>query len=581
MGAAMPPQEEDPSDYLNRLAKHPRLSRPTVPTRVPSMLEHMGGGGERVKQPRPLEDGNWICDESTCGNVNYPRRTEVAATQPTSSAYTSLSVHSGSYLHTISGECADDIYQIAQCNKCGRRRGPVGDAVVKAYVNTIKMHRGELPSNPLRPEVAEHLMPGMGPSISQHREVGSSMLPEYERWMGGGYDGQPTVDSEGLLPYHQHKYSLQHQQPPVAAQQQQQQQQHYMLSGHGMPGSDMNYFSNRSPMTCATQPPHSGPSFRRIHALSRTSAEGKKVAEQLVAVFAASADPIADAGECLAAAALWLQSMRYSLQVQAQAAASHHLVGAGPSGRPSSSSSGHPIVSLRHSPSHSQTGMGSGVDGAMYGGSRDAGASSLRGHQYTERQGNSQQYKTASMGSMGRGSTSYGAGLGDTGSSSLGGGATSSPLGHDHQLLGSSNLVGHGVGRMSGTGSPYSINKSSSGLQPVSMIGTKGHPGGPLLGSGQSRMMMHRTVTFEDYHDRPSDYLREFGDPAAMNATSGGNHRPEAGVDGNWACEDCKNVNFPRRTSCFQCHRKRSARGDEIVREYVRQLIEESQRIRV
>eukprot|EP00850_Spirogloea_muscicola_P014887 SM000110S18894 [mRNA] locus=s110:118766:121624:- [translate_table: standard] len=444
------------------------------------MLEHMGGGGERVKQPRPLEDGNWICDESTCGNVNYPRRTE--------------------------------------CNKCGRRRGPVGDAVVKAYVNTIKMHRGELPSTPLRPEVAEHLMPGMGPSISQHREVRSSMLPEYDRWMGG----------------------------------------------HGVPGSDMNYLSNRSPMT--------------------TSAEGKKVAEQLVAVFAASADPIADAGECLAAAALWLQSMRYSLQVQAQAAANHHLVGAGLSGRPSSSSSGHPIVSLRHSPSHSQTGMGSGVDGAMYGGSRDAGASSLRGHQYTERQGNSQQYKTASMGSMGRGSTSYGAGVGDTGSSSLGGGATSSPLGHDHQLLGSSNLVGHGlasVGRMSGSGSPYSINKSTSGLQPVSMIGSKGHPGGPLLGSGQSRMMMHRTVTFEDYHDRPSDYLREFGDPAAMNATSGGNHRPEAGVDGNWACEDCKNVNFPRRTSCFQCHRKRSARGDEIVREYVRQLIEESQRIRV
>lgn len=33
---------------------------------------------QRGKQPRPLEDGNWVCDEPSCGNVNYPRRTEVS-----------------------------------------------------------------------------------------------------------------------------------------------------------------------------------------------------------------------------------------------------------------------------------------------------------------------------------------------------------------------------------------------------------------------------------------------------------------------------------------------------------------------
>lgn len=32
---------------------------------------------QRGKQPRPLEDGNWVCDDPSCGNVNYPRRTEV------------------------------------------------------------------------------------------------------------------------------------------------------------------------------------------------------------------------------------------------------------------------------------------------------------------------------------------------------------------------------------------------------------------------------------------------------------------------------------------------------------------------
>ena len=38
--------------------------------------------------------------------------------------------------------------------------------------------------------------------------------------------------------------------------------------------------------------------------------EGRRLAEHLVACFAASSDPIADAGECLTSAVLWLQSMK-------------------------------------------------------------------------------------------------------------------------------------------------------------------------------------------------------------------------------------------------------------------------------
>jgi hypothetical protein len=49
------------------------------------LAEQMNGEAgllQRGKQPRPLEDGNWVCDDPSCGNVNYPRRTEVSHTRP-------------------------------------------------------------------------------------------------------------------------------------------------------------------------------------------------------------------------------------------------------------------------------------------------------------------------------------------------------------------------------------------------------------------------------------------------------------------------------------------------------------------
>lgn len=52
-----------------------------VVNRMQGFAEHMNGEAgpmQRGKQPRPLEDGNWVCDEPSCGNVNYPRRTEVS-----------------------------------------------------------------------------------------------------------------------------------------------------------------------------------------------------------------------------------------------------------------------------------------------------------------------------------------------------------------------------------------------------------------------------------------------------------------------------------------------------------------------
>nr|XP_024400997.1 uncharacterized protein LOC112294584 isoform X2 [Physcomitrium patens] len=361
-------REESGGHYAYRLPKHPRL------TRMQGFAEHMNGEAgpmQRGKQPRPLEDGNWVCDEPSCGNVNYPRRTE--------------------------------------CNKCGKRRGLLGDAVVKAYIDTIKIARDMAPGSGIAPHLMSggdqggmlprNLMSHMGAAETQ--QSGMSISPgsshatvgDMEHWMGGGFDTP-------LLP---------------------------SFASHYVTGD-------------------SGASGRRFNLSAAT--EGKRLAEQLVASFAASIDPVGDAGECLASAALWLQTMKSRMQ-------------------------------------------------------------------------------TGESGGFGNLAINSGPGL---------------PHG---------NTLGNYLAR---------ANLGEAVGSPSGVRGIMGRPG----------------LRFEDYKDRPSDFLREFGDPAAVNATAmGGGHKPEPGINGNWECEDCKNVNFPRRTNCFQCHKRRGLKGDEVVRKYVRTLIED------
>lgn len=321
--------------------------------RMQGLAEQMNGEAgllQRGKQPRPLEDGNWVCDDPSCGNVNYPRRTE--------------------------------------CNKCGKRRGPLGDAVVKAYIDTIKIARDMGPGSGLAPHLMSGDQGGILPrSMMSHmggaetQQSGMSISPasshatvgDMEHWMGGGFDTTPLL-------------------PSFAS--------HYVTGDGGMSG-------RRSTLSAAT--------------------EGKRLAEQLVASFAASTDPVGDAGECLASAALWLQTMKSRMQT------------------------------------------------------------------------------------------------GESGANSQGPG---------------------GLGNLA-------INSGPPGLSYGNTLGSYLARGGSLVGSPSSgvRGIMGRPgLRFEDYKDRPSDFLREFGDPAAVNATAmGGGQKPEPGVNGNWECEDCKNVNFPRR----------------------------------
>ncbi|CAI5494946.1 unnamed protein product [Closterium sp. Naga37s-1] len=292
------------------------------------------------KRPVPLEDGNWVCEDSACLNVNYPRRTE--------------------------------------CHKCGRQRGAVGDTIVADYNKRMR--------------------------------------------------GQRTGDAGGYGGYNQGRVQVLQHDPYAAA----------MAAGYG-PGAgggagDGGFGAGAtlaSQYTVAVDPGYGAGAGRR--STLSAAAEGKRLAEQLVASFAMSADPIADAGECLASATLWLQTMKSRMNI--------------PGG------------------------------------------------------------------------------------------------GGDPSAAAANNAA------MAAAAAPPSVK--------------------PIPAN----------ISFEDYKDRPSDFLREFGDPAALQSQRGLNHtRPVVGVNGNWACSSCQNVNFPRRHSCHQCGTKRSEEGEEIVRNYVKQLIEESKK---
>lgn len=70
----------------------------------------------------------------------------------------------------------------------------------------------------------------------------------------------------------------------------------------------------------------------------------------------------------------------------------------------------------------------------------------------------------------------------------------------------------------------------------------------------------------------PSCFLRVYGDPLAATAPRHGSYQPESHQDGNWRCEQCGNVNFPRRQRCNKCSAPRGLNGDAIVLKYCMQV---------
>jgi len=77
-----------------------------------------------------------------------------------------------------------------------------------------------------------------------------------------------------------------------------------------------------------------------------------------------------------------------------------------------------------------------------------------------------------------------------------------------------------------------------------------------------------------DEFKNPSSFLRIYGDPLAATASRRPGCQPESHQDGNWRCEPCSNVNFPRRQRCHKCHAPRGPNGDAIVLSYCLRVYE-------
>lgn len=200
----------------------PKNPRPPRMQRVPENKNI----GSWNKQPRPLQDGNWVCEDQYCNNVNYPRRT--------------------------------------QCHQCGKKRGPIGDAVVNAYLGMQPFESAGM-ANPVHPGNMSMIL-GMFPvphnGLQAHPQrmafTDLNCTRDFDPWRGEPFEKQAHIGLQYLPP---------------------------------------------------------GSNFLGRGAFISIATEGKRLAEHLVTLFAASSsDPLGDSGECLASAALWLQKMKCSLK---------------------------------------------------------------------------------------------------------------------------------------------------------------------------------------------------------------------------------------------------------------------------
>ncbi|KAK2197967.1 bifunctional Zinc finger [Babesia duncani] len=84
-------------------------------------------------------------------------------------------------------------------------------------------------------------------------------------------------------------------------------------------------------------------------------------------------------------------------------------------------------------------------------------------------------------------------------------------------------------------------------------------------------------MTHPSQLENASMFLRMYGDPLCDVVK-----RREIvfshGVNGNWKCLGCSNLNFPRRSHCNKCAAPRDSQGDEIVFQYALRLYDIYQR---
>lgn len=92
-------------------------------------------------------------------------------------------------------------------------------------------------------------------------------------------------------------------------------------------------------------------------------------------------------------------------------------------------------------------------------------------------------------------------------------------------------------------------------------------PPNTVLSGAEPGLAVQVLLSPEEFKN-PSSFLRVYGDPLAASAGRCGRHQPESHQDGNWRCEQCGNINFPRRQRCHKCHDPRGPSGDAIVMQY-------------
>ncbi|PHJ23780.1 zn-finger in ran binding protein and others domain-containing protein [Cystoisospora suis] len=135
-----------------------------------------------------------------------------------------------------------------------------------------------------------------------------------------------------------------------------------------------------------------------------------------------------------------------------------------------------------------------------------------------------------------------------------------------------SNLFASPGGGPAGVGEPTSCNSAFAAASPLSSVSTC-----PVNG-GTSSALNAASVAFPSFDvvgAATSNFSRGHG-VASTNTTSSGLPRgtarepPRMGEGGNWRCNSCNNINYPRRKVCNRCGHPRSAENDLMVAEFTR-----------
>eukprot|EP00918_Siedleckia_nematoides_P089137 GHVU01195990.1.p1 GENE.GHVU01195990.1~~GHVU01195990.1.p1 ORF type:complete len:372 (+),score=42.17 GHVU01195990.1:3507-4622(+) len=119
-------------------------------------------------------------------------------------------------------------------------------------------------------------------------------------------------------------------------------------------------------------------------------------------------------------------------------------------------------------------------------------------------------------------------------------------------------------GFMGGIGGvPAVVSLSSSGMPTTTVPGGR-HFAAPTV------------LAHPDEFKNPSSFLKIYGDPLCRDGKgpgdSGNLPNLTKGLNGNWTCRNCSNVNFPRRFRCNKCSAQRDEEGDRSVAEYAKQV---------